>query len=119
MNTPNPNNSEPPARPVSRRILDLANQDFCPWANRYVYWLKQPIGWLIVAAAASLLIGMFLAPQGWIMFAALAAVIALGVVWPWIAIRGVSCTLRFNRRRASEGDRIREPDRGRQDTSSW
>lgn len=107
MITPNTNSSEPPARRVSRRILDLANQDFCPWANRYVYWLKQPIGWLIVAAAASLLIGMFLAPQGWIMFSALSAVIVLGVVWPWIAIRGVSCTLRFNRRRASEGDRIR------------
>ena len=40
------------------------------------------------------------------MFTALLAVILLGVVWPWIAIRGVSCSLCFNRRRATEGDDV-------------
>ena len=89
-----------------QRILELANHELCPWANRYVYWLKQPIGWLIVAAAASGLIGIVVAPQGWVMFAALVAVIVVGVAWPWIAIRGVNCNLRFRRRRATEGDRV-------------
>ncbi len=98
--------SHTPDDNLSRRIFNLANRDFCPWANQYVYWLKQPIGWMIVAAAATALIGIFLAPQGWVMFAALAAVILLGVIWPWIAIRGVHCSLSFNRRRASENERV-------------
>ncbi len=89
------------------RILNLANRDLCPWANRYVYWLKQPIGWLLVAAIASALIGIVVAPQGWVMFAALTGVIAVGVAWPWIAIRGIHCNLRFKRRRAYEGDRVK------------
>ena len=104
-----PNNQQrpdPSIRRTARWISNFANRDFCPWANRYVYWLKQPVGWLLVAAAASLLIGLFVAPQGWVMFTALLAVILLGVVWPWIAIRGVSCSLCFNRRRATEGDDV-------------
>lgn len=88
------------------RILNLANHDLCPWANRYVYWLKQPIGWLIVAATACILIGLAIAPQGWVMFAAIVAVIIVGVTWPWIAIHGISCNLRFKRRRATEGDKV-------------
>ncbi|MDB4863271.1 DUF58 domain-containing protein [Pirellulaceae bacterium] len=106
MSSPNKHNARPSVNSITQRFLSLANQDFCPWANRYVYWLKQPIGWLIVAAAACLLIGLFLAPQGWVMFAALTAVIFLGVIWPWVAIRGVSCRLSFNRRRATEGDSV-------------
>ena len=106
MSSPDKHNTPHQVSRITQRLLNLANQDFCPWANRYVYWLKQPIGWLIVAAAASLLIGLFLAPQGWVMFAALTAVILLGVIWPWIAIRGVSCSLSFNRRRATEGEPV-------------
>ena len=29
----------------------LANYDFCPWANRYVYWLREPIGWFVIGAS--------------------------------------------------------------------
>ena len=71
---------DPSIRRTAQWISNFANRDFCPWANRYVYWLKQPVGWLLVAAAASLLIGLFVAPQGWVMFTALLAVILLGVV---------------------------------------
>ena len=34
-----------------RHLTGVLNHDFCPWANRYVYWLKQPIGWFVLAAA--------------------------------------------------------------------
>ena len=44
-----------------RRFNGTLNHDFCPWANRYVYWLKQPIGWFILAAAAALAIGLSVA----------------------------------------------------------
>ena len=43
----------------STTLSTLLNTDFCPWANQYVYWLKKPLGILIVAAFASLLCGLF------------------------------------------------------------
>jgi uncharacterized protein (DUF58 family) len=90
-----------------RCVAIIGNHDFCPWTNRYVYWLKQPIGWFVVGAVASLLIGLFLAPQGFVMLAAIVAVIVLGVAWPWIGMRGVTCRLQFERTRARENDSVR------------
>jgi uncharacterized protein (DUF58 family) len=89
------------------RVADFLNRDFCPWANRYVYWLKQPIGWFVLGAAASLVIGISVAPQALIVFAALIAVALIGVAWPRIAMAGVSCSLSFDRRRATEGSAVR------------
>ncbi len=80
----------------------LANYDFCPWANRYVYWLRKPIGWFVVGAAAAASVAVFLAPQAWIIFSSLVVVILMGVVWPWVAIRGAIPSLEFDRRRCSE-----------------
>jgi hypothetical protein len=40
-------------------VLRAANHDFCPNLNVYVYWLKQPIGWVVAATFFSLLIGLF------------------------------------------------------------
>jgi uncharacterized protein (DUF58 family) len=71
-----------------------AHRDFCPWANRYVYWLKEPVGWFVLALAASCLVGAFLSPLGWSVAAGLATVIALGLGFPWLATRGVHCELR-------------------------
>lgn len=90
-----------------RQLAALGNHDFCPWINRYVYWLKQPIGWFLVGALASLLIGLFLAPQGFVMLAAIMAVVAMGVAWPWIGMRGITCRLQFERSRARENDNVR------------
>lgn len=40
--------------------------DFWPWANRFVYWLKEPVGWFVLATAVSIMImiGLYLAPIG-------------------------------------------------------
>lgn len=83
-------------------LADLSRHDFCPWANRYVYWLKQPIGWLLVAALASVLIGLFVAVQGWVVSVVIGVVIVLGVIWPWIALRGVDAEVVFDRERCYE-----------------
>jgi len=88
------------------RLLSIANHDFCPWANRYVYWLKQPIGWFVVATIASMLMAAFLEPRAWIIVGSLVAVIALGIVWPWAAIRGTTAEIEFDRRRCREGERV-------------
>ena len=84
-------------------LSKLLNTDFCPWANQYVYGLKKPLGILIVAAFASLLCGLFVAPQGLVIAATIAATISLGIAWPWIGLRGLSCELQFPQRRGVEG----------------
>jgi uncharacterized protein (DUF58 family) len=89
------------------RLANFLNYDFCPWANCYVYWLKQPVGWFALGALASLVIGVSVAPQALIVCASLIAVAVIGVVWPQIAVRGVSCSLSFERRRATEGSAVR------------
>lgn len=73
---------------------ELANHDFCPWANHYVYWLKEPVGWFVIALAASLLVGAFLSPIGWAMATGLTAILLLGLGFPWIATRSVRCRLK-------------------------
>ena len=84
-------------------LTEMLNKDFCPWANRYVYWLKKPLGILIVAAIASLLCGLFVAPQGLVIAGTIAGTIALGMIWPWLGLRGLSCELRFPNQRGLEG----------------
>lgn len=74
-------------------LASLANRDFCPWANRYVYWLKQPVGWFVIATVASLLVGTFLSPIGWTVAVGLIGVIGLGLGFPWIAVRAVQCEM--------------------------
>lgn len=91
---------------LARRLSELGNHDFCPWANRYVYWLKQPIGWFVVGATASLLIALFVTPHAWITFGSLIAVMIMGVLWPWAAVRGVYAELSFKRPRCHEGELV-------------
>jgi hypothetical protein len=77
---PDEDREEVPDQPsLASRLDGVLHHDFCPWANRYVYWLKQPIGWFVVAAAMSLIVGAFLGAQGFVLCAAIVAVIALGV----------------------------------------
>lgn len=78
---------------ASSRSSQLLTTDFCPWANRFVYWLKEPIGWCVLATVASVLVGMFLSPLGWTIAAGLTAVLVFGMGFPWLATRCVSCRL--------------------------
>jgi len=81
----------------------IATEDHCEWANRYVAWLKTPLGVLLVGAVCSLMCGLFVAPQGYVLLAAITAVVAVGLAWPLIAIRGVRCRFVFDARRGREG----------------
>lgn len=75
------------------RLARLLTTDFCPWANRFVYWLKEPIGWFVLAATISVAIGCYISPVGWTLSASLGAIIAVGMIWPWLAVRAVRCRL--------------------------
>ena len=78
--------------------------DFCPSANRFVYWLKEPVGWFVLAMAISVMIGLYFAPIGWTLAAALTSVIAVGMVWPAIAVRAVTCSLKPKDQHVHEDD---------------
>ncbi|MEM9644013.1 MAG: DUF58 domain-containing protein [Planctomycetota bacterium] len=77
----------------SLSLSRILTTDFCPWANKFVYWLKEPVGWFVLATFLSAIIGMYFAPIGWTMAAALVAMITVGMIWPWIAVRSACCAL--------------------------
>ena len=85
-------------------IVRLLNHDFCPNANSYLYWLKQPIGWVVCGTAASLLVGLFIGPQGYVLTGAFLTLLVLGVCWPWLCTKGIRCELRFDESRTTEGE---------------
>lgn len=88
------------------RLRDFLTRDYTPWANRYVYWLKTPLGVLISAAILSLLVGWLVTPQGFVIFGAIIGVLSIGISWPWIGLRGIACGVRFPQTRCEEGDRV-------------
>ena len=85
-------------------ISKVINYDFCPSFNPYVYWLKQPIGWVVCAAISSLMIGLFLGPQGFVLMWSFIALLAIGFVWPWISMKAISCELVFESKNGLEGE---------------
>lgn len=90
--------SRPPAGPESGRsdggrLKYLLTTDFCPSFNRYVYWLKEPVGWFVAGAFFSTLVGIYLSPIGWTVAGSLVALIAVGLAFPWLAVRWTHCSL--------------------------
>ena len=80
------------------------NHDFCPSANSYVYWLKQPVGWVVCGMFASFLVGLLIGPQGYVLAGAFLTLLILGVSWPWLCMRGLSCEVSFENTRSVEGE---------------
>jgi uncharacterized protein (DUF58 family) len=85
---------------------EILNRDFLPGLVPYVRWLKTPLGSLGSAAVAAGLCGMFLHPQGFVVFFGLLAVMLLGLAWPWLSVRGLSGSLGFDRPRCREGEPV-------------
>lgn len=87
-----------------RTLSRLLTYDFCPWANQWVYWVKRPISSLTLAALAALACAVFVKPLALVSFGALVLVVILGYLWPTIAVRGLTCTVKFDQRRVTEGE---------------
>jgi uncharacterized protein (DUF58 family) len=87
-------------------VVWLLTHDFCPWANRYADWLRQPLTVLALTGGMALIIGWSVAPQGFVVFASVVAVILVGIAWPWVGTLGLHATLRFGRLRVREGERV-------------
>ena len=84
------------------RIVRWLDHDFLPRISPYVDRWRTPLGVLILAGAASSLCGMFLHPQGFVLFFGLMAVILVGAVWPWLSVRGLVGELAFDSIRGRE-----------------
>ncbi len=85
---------------------EILNRDFLPGLAPYVRWLRTPLGSLGLAAVASGLCGMFLHPQGFVVFFGILVVTTLGLVWPWLSVRGLDGSLSFDRSRCREGESV-------------
>ena len=85
-------------------LARMLTTDFCPWANRFVYWLKEPVGWFFLANLICVIVGTYLAPIGWTLAAALSSLIAVGIIWPAIAVRAVVFSLKAAERQCREDD---------------
>lgn len=67
---------------------------------------RHPLAVLGAAAFAATLCGAFLHPRAFVFAAGLATVMVLGVVWPWLSVRGLRGRLSFDRSRVREGESL-------------
>lgn len=88
-------------------LRTLATHDFFPeisvQVRRVVY---HPLGVLLAAASVSLLCGLFLHAQGFVLFGGVLAVVVLGILWPRISLWGTSGSLAFTPSRTTEGEPV-------------
>lgn len=85
-------------------VASVLTTDFCPWANRFVYWLKEPVGWFLIAICFSVLVGLYISPIGWSIASALGVLTFAGMIWPALAVYCTDCRMVPVRSRGSEGD---------------
>ena len=88
------------------RLESVLSHDFCPWANRWVYWVKNPMWCLGIAALISILCGVFANPQVFLLTGVILLVLTLGSIWPILCVRGIRCRVEFNKRRIREHESV-------------
>jgi len=88
----------------SDSVSKTLQYDLCPWANSYISWLQTPLSGLFVACAASVLLGIYVAPQGFAVAAIVVGFILMGILWPAIAMRGIAGELHWQQRKCIEGE---------------
>ena len=88
----------------SKKLADLLSIDFCPSANRWVYWLKNPFWVLVLAIIGSGLCAALLNPMIFVLTALLLLVTLIATGLPWMAIRRVSCDVIFDVKRVRYGE---------------
>lgn len=92
---------------LCRWLHAIATYDFLPRFSAQVRrFLYNPLGVLLAAGASSLLCGLLLQPQVFVLSGGILAVLAFGVLWPWLSLRGLSGSVAFDRTRASEGEAV-------------
>lgn len=85
------------------RLGELATKDRACRLDPYLVWARKPATALALAGATSLACGLFIHPRALILGAGIAAVLAIGAVWPWLSVLGLTGELSFAASRAREG----------------
>jgi uncharacterized protein (DUF58 family) len=89
------------------RLGEMLTRDYLPAADPYwLDWARTPLAILGLAALAATLCGFFLHPHGFVLLFGIGVVTALGLVWPWLSVRGLGGRLDFGRLRVREGDSV-------------
>ncbi len=52
----------PSTRSMPHWLVRAMERDYCPSIEPYVAWLRQPVGWFVLATVASILVGVTIAP---------------------------------------------------------
>ncbi|MDG2383935.1 MAG: DUF58 domain-containing protein [Pirellulaceae bacterium] len=85
-------------------IYWLITADFFPKWNAFLRYLRTPLSVLLMTSAITLVCGVLVAPQIFLLLAATVCVITVGLVYPWLAIRAVECRIAFGKQRVVERD---------------
>ena len=92
---------------IACRLRAAATYDFFPrFSAKVRRLLYNPLSVLILASLAALCCGLFLHRQGLVLCGGVWAVLLLGLLWPWVTLRGLRASIAFERRQVSEGDRV-------------
>lgn len=84
---------------------ELTQYDFAPkFSAKVRSFVYHPLGVLAITALVSFFCGLFIHSQGFVLCGGLVAVVALGVIWPRLSLRGLDGSISFDRLRAHEGD---------------
>lgn len=84
----------------------ILTHDYRSPLDPYLRWLRTPLACLNLAAIAATLCGLCLHPQGFVLAFGLSVILAAGVSWPWLSLRGLSGTLEIEATRGREGEPI-------------
>lgn len=84
----------------------VVSRDFCPWADPLLAALKTPLGLLVIALIAALLLAVGVSSEGFWAAGVILAVIVIGSLWPTLTIYGLRGQLTFGRRRVHEGEPV-------------
>jgi len=89
------------------QLHTLAHHDFFPNLSAPVRrFLYHPVGVLTLAALFAAVCGLFLHAQAFILCGGVLAVLALGILWPWLSLRGLDGSITFDRQRLTEGESV-------------
>jgi uncharacterized protein (DUF58 family) len=90
------------SRTLGRRLGEIdVFPEFSKKVRAFVY---HPMGVLAIAGAVALVCGIFVHSAGFVLAGGVFAVLLLGLVWPWLSLRGASGAVTFDRPRVTEGE---------------
>jgi len=87
-------------------VQNWFSRDYFPVLWPYLRWMRQPLSWLAVAIIATFLFGLTIQPRVFWLSGCIACVTLLGLLWPGVTMRGVSCRISFSEPQTTEGDRL-------------